>query len=295
MLTDLLADYAVPTSRYDELLSAPGLPREHWDAFLRALAARGSLEIGDSLAIVEREVRENGITYNVYADPQGMDRPWEVDPLPLLLSAQEWQAIEEGVTQRAELLNRVLADIYGPQELLKSGAVPPAVVFGHSGYLSPAQGIRPPGGRHLFHYAADLARSPDGRWWVVSDRTQAPSGAGYALENRLVMPRAISIAGTTTTAAPYSADSPADRSPVISPASRATTTPTTTWTRTTRQGETLGSLSRRACASCRVSALKGAESAPPSSGSQASERSGRPDIWGTLGWAAVGKPRDYTW
>ena len=59
-----------------------------------------------------------------------MDRPWEVDPLPLLLSAQEWQAIEEGVTQRAELLNRVLADIYGPQELLKSGAVPPAVVAG---------------------------------------------------------------------------------------------------------------------------------------------------------------------
>jgi uncharacterized circularly permuted ATP-grasp superfamily protein/uncharacterized alpha-E superfamily protein len=145
--------------------------------------------VGDTLSLMEREIRENGITYNVYADPQGMDRPWEVDPLPLLLSAQEWQTIEEGVTQRAELLNRVLADIYGPQELLKSGAVPPAVVFGHSGYLSPAQGIRPPGGMHLFQYAADLARSPDGRWWVVSDRTQAPSGAGYALENRLVVSR----------------------------------------------------------------------------------------------------------
>lgn len=189
MLTDLLADYAVPSSRYDELLAAPGLPRAHWDAFARALAARGSLEIGDSLAMVEREVRENGITYNVYADPKGADRPWEVDPLPLLLSADEWAGIEAGIAQRAELLNRVLGDIYGAQDLLRSGAIPAAVVFGHGGFLRPAHGIRPPGGIHLFQYAADLARSPDGSWWVVSDRTQAPSGAGYGLENRIVVSR----------------------------------------------------------------------------------------------------------
>ena len=87
------------------------------------------------------------------------------------------------------LLNRVLADLYGPQELLRSGAVPASVVFGHSGFLHQVQGIRPPGGVHLFVYAADLARSPDGRWWVVNDRTQAPSGAGYALENRLAVSR----------------------------------------------------------------------------------------------------------
>ncbi len=83
----------------------------------------------------------------------------------------------------------MLADLYGAQTLLREGAIPPAVVFGHSGFLPPAQGIRPAGGVHLFQYAADLARSPDGRWWVVSDRTQAPSGAGYALENRLVVSR----------------------------------------------------------------------------------------------------------
>ena len=113
MLKSLLAGYAAQPGRYDELLASPHAPRPHWDAFLRALAARGAGGLGDMLSLMEREVRENGITYNVYADPQGMDRPWEVDPLPLLLSAQEWQAIEEGVTQRAELLNRVLADIYG--------------------------------------------------------------------------------------------------------------------------------------------------------------------------------------
>src|SRR5256885_2256671 len=152
-------------------------------------AARETSELTDTVSLTEREIRENGITYNVYADPRGADRPWEIDPLPLLISAGEWEEVEAAIAQRAELLNRVLADIYGPQQLLRSGAIPPAIVFGHRGFLHQAQGIRPPGGVHLFQYAADLARSPDGHWWVVGDRTQAPSGAGYALENRLVHSR----------------------------------------------------------------------------------------------------------
>jgi uncharacterized circularly permuted ATP-grasp superfamily protein/uncharacterized alpha-E superfamily protein len=185
----LLSGYAALEGRYDELLSAPGHPRPHWDAFLHALAGREGQEVSGTLSLTERQVREHGITYNVYADPKGADRLWEVDPLPLLLSAGEWETIEAGIAQRAELLNRVLADLYGPQQLMRSGAIPPSIVFGHSGFLHPVQGIRPPGGIHLFHYAADLARSPDGHWWVVGDRTQAPSGAGYALENRLVVSR----------------------------------------------------------------------------------------------------------
>lgn len=189
MLRDLLDAYGVPRDRFDEMLEAPGVPRPHWDAFLRALAAHEGPEIGDTLSLMEREIRENGITYNVYADPKGADRPWEVDPLPLLLSASEWEEIEAGIAQRADLLNRVLGDIYGPQTLLRSGAIPAPVIFGHSGFLHSVQGIRPAGGVHLFQYAADLARAPDGSWWVVNDRTQAPSGAGYALENRLVVSR----------------------------------------------------------------------------------------------------------
>jgi uncharacterized circularly permuted ATP-grasp superfamily protein/uncharacterized alpha-E superfamily protein len=189
MLRKLLSGYSALEDRYDELLAGPGEPRPHWDAFLQSLAARQGAEINETLSLMEREIRENGVTYNVYADPKGLDRPWEVDPLPLLLSAREWDEIEAGIAQRADLLNRVLCDIYGPQELLRSGALPPSVIFGHSGFLHQVQGIRPPGGIHLFQYAADLARSPDGHWWVVNDRTQAPSGSGYALENRLVVSR----------------------------------------------------------------------------------------------------------
>ncbi len=185
----LLAGYASPADRYDELLAADGEPRPHWADFMRVVEARGEREVRETLALTERQIREQGVTYNVYDDAMGAHRPWEVDPLPLVLPAGEWQQIEAGVEQRAELLDRVLGDIYGPQRLLRRGAIPPPVVFGHRGFLHPAQGIKPAGGRHLFQYAADLARSPDGQWWVVSDRTQAPSGSGYALENRLVVSR----------------------------------------------------------------------------------------------------------
>ncbi|MEO7336818.1 MAG: circularly permuted type 2 ATP-grasp protein [Caldimonas sp.] len=188
-MNNLLSGYSALPDRYDELLDPRGEPRPQWQAFLESLEARDMPMIGDTLSLVEREIRDNGVTYNVYADEKGADRPWEVDPLPLLISPSEWEGIETGIAQRAELLNAVLADIYGEQKLLRSGAIPPAVVFGHSGFLHQVQGIRPPGGAHLFQYAADLARSPDGHWWVVSDRTQAPSGAGYALENRLIVSR----------------------------------------------------------------------------------------------------------
>src|SRR5664279_2162930 len=189
MLDQLLAGYAAPEGRFDELLAAPGRPRPHWDAFLRALAERSEREVSDTLSLTERQIREHGITYNVYADAQGVHRPWEVDPIPLVLPADEWATIAAGIEQRADLLNRVLGDLYGGQALLKNGAIPPQVIFGHRGFLAPAEGLRPVGGRHLMQYAADLARSPDGRWWVVGDRTQAPSGSGYALENRLVVSR----------------------------------------------------------------------------------------------------------
>jgi uncharacterized circularly permuted ATP-grasp superfamily protein/uncharacterized alpha-E superfamily protein len=189
VLDQLLAGYPAPDDRYDELLARPGQPRRHWDAFTRALADRSEREVSDTLELTERQIREHGITYNVYADAAGAHRPWQVDPIPLLLPADEWEAIAAGIEQRADLLNRVLGDLYGEQTLMKSGAIPPPVIFGHRGFIAPAEGLKPAGGRHLLQYAADLARSPDGRWWVVSDRTQAPSGSGYALENRLLVSR----------------------------------------------------------------------------------------------------------
>ena len=144
----LLARYPAPQDRYDELLAASGEPRAHWDAFTRALSERSEREVSDTLSLTERQIRELGITYNVYADSAGAQRPWEVDPIPLLLPADEWEGIAAGIEQRADLLNRVLGDLYGPQTLMKSGLIPPPVIFGHRGFLAPAEGLKPAGGRH---------------------------------------------------------------------------------------------------------------------------------------------------
>ena len=192
MMRELLAGYPPATERYDEMLAGPQgshAPRAHWQRMFEQLSATAPAALRERVQWVQRQVRENGITYNVYADPEGADRPWELDMLPLILPAEEWAGIEAAIRQRATLLNKVLVDLYGEQQLLAEGLLPPALVYGHSGYLRPCRGIKPPGGVMLHMYAADLARSPDGRWWVVDDRTQAPSGAGYALENRLVISR----------------------------------------------------------------------------------------------------------
>lgn len=174
--------------RYDELNDAQGAMRAHWRPLIDRLRADPSPDaVRRSLELTRRLVVENGVTYNVYADPQGADRPWALDPLPFVVPAAEWRTIEAGVAQRAKLLNALLADLYGPQRLLAEGHVPAELAFGHPNYLWPCHGLEPPDGTWLHVYAADLARAPDGRWWLLADRTQAPSGAGYALENREIL------------------------------------------------------------------------------------------------------------
>jgi uncharacterized circularly permuted ATP-grasp superfamily protein len=126
-------------------------------------------------------VQDDGVTYG------GVGSSWRLDPLPLMISADDWAGLERGLVQRAELLDLVLSDLYGPRDLLRRGVIPPEVVLGHGGFVHQADGIRVPGPRQLFFTATDLARHRDGRWHVLSDRTQAPSGAGYAMENRRVV------------------------------------------------------------------------------------------------------------
>jgi len=190
MSRELLAEYPQATDRFDELFEAPHTPRAHWRPLIEQLAAWPAERTRERLHSVQDQVRENGVTYNVYADPQGADRPWELDLLPMILPEEEWAGIEAAIVQRATLLNKVLLDVYGEQHLLKEGLLPPALVYGHAGYLRPCRGVKHAGDVMLHFYAADIARSPDGHWWVIGDRTQAPSGAGYALENRIIISRA---------------------------------------------------------------------------------------------------------
>ena len=185
----LPANYRHVGTAYDELLGENGEPRAHYASLIETLHELGEAEMKRRSDTCQRLVHEQGIVYNVYDDVRGAERPWQLDPIPFVIAPEEWRTLEAALIQRATLLNRILADCYGAQELIRTGSLSPALVFAQPDFLRPCHGIRVPNDQFLNFYAADLARSPDGRWWVISDRSQIPTGSGYALANRLVTSR----------------------------------------------------------------------------------------------------------
>ena len=181
--------YAPRPGLADELMGADGGLRGAWPRFLERLARLDDREVAVRFLSAERHIRDAGISYRVYGD--GREHPWPLGSLPLVIDATDWADLSAGIVQRAALMERIVADIYGAGRLVAEGFLPAGVVAGHPEYLRPVHGITPPGGRWLPIYAADVGRGPDGRWQVLADRTQAPSGLGYALENRMVLARAL--------------------------------------------------------------------------------------------------------
>jgi uncharacterized circularly permuted ATP-grasp superfamily protein/uncharacterized alpha-E superfamily protein len=182
-------DYEAAPGSWDEMWDPARGIRPHWSDLVASMARLDARQWSERQQRIHRLLRENGVTYHVYDDPRGYTRTWEVDPVPLVLAAAEWQGIEAGLTQRARLLDLILRDLYGPRRLLRAGLLPPELVYGHTGFLRPLLDALAPDRAQLVFYAADLARGPDGQVWVMADRCQSPSGAGYAIENRSVLAR----------------------------------------------------------------------------------------------------------
>jgi uncharacterized circularly permuted ATP-grasp superfamily protein/uncharacterized alpha-E superfamily protein len=185
----LLSAYRPLSGSYDEMVGEDGRIRDHWSGLGRTLDEFGFEELNDRRRHLQRLLDDDGVTYNVAAGPAGRPQRWDLDPVPVLLSSDEWAGIERGAIQRAELLNLVLTDLYGPRDLVRRRLLPPELVYGHPGFLRPCDGVRLPGPQQLVTCAIDVARDAEGRCWALADRTQAPSGAGYALENRVVVSR----------------------------------------------------------------------------------------------------------
>jgi uncharacterized circularly permuted ATP-grasp superfamily protein len=189
-LRDWIKGYRPLPGVPDELFDARGRPRDHWLDFLGHFAAFPAGDPGDRFGLASRHIRDSGASYRVYGEEA--ERNWPLNPLPLMLPQAEWDEIAAGVAQRATLLEAVLGDVYGEGRLVAEGLLPAAAITGSLDFLRALRGVSPPGGRWTNIYAADIGRGPDGRWWVLGDRAQAPSGAGYALENRLIVSRAFS-------------------------------------------------------------------------------------------------------
>ncbi|MBV9353766.1 MAG: circularly permuted type 2 ATP-grasp protein, partial [Mycobacterium sp.] len=180
---------------YDEFIDAAGNVRPGWSELAEVIGKRGRAGLDRLRETVSALVDRDGITYiAIDADVDGhgsaAPRPWHLDGLPLLVSAEDWATLESGVAQRSRLLDAVLADLYGPRRVVTGGVLPPELLFSHPGYVRAAQGIEIPGGHQLFMHACDLSRDPTGDFLVNADWTQAPSGAGYALADRRVVAQA---------------------------------------------------------------------------------------------------------
>ncbi|WP_282178414.1 circularly permuted type 2 ATP-grasp protein [Maribacter stanieri] len=176
----------------DEMYSLNSGMKPYWNKLLTEFDTLGITGLTARQKDIDWLLSENGVTYNVYNDPKGMHRPWNLNVVPFMLHQDEWTKVEAGLKQRAELLNLVLKDVYGERKLIKNGIVPYEVIYGHRGFLRQCSGMELKLEQYLSIYAADLCRGTDGRLWVVNDRTEAPSGMGYALENRSTTSRILS-------------------------------------------------------------------------------------------------------
>lgn len=190
-LAALVAGYRPVSGVHDELVDGHGRIRPRWLGLLGRLAALGRGEAERRFSGADRYLAESGVVYRVYGDGEDADRPWPLAHLPVVIEAADWAVLAQGVLQRARLFEAVLGDLMGEARLISDGVLPAALVAGNPEFLRPLAGVRPAGGAHLHLYSADLSRAPDGRWWVLADRTQAPSGAGYAIENRIALSRAL--------------------------------------------------------------------------------------------------------
>jgi uncharacterized circularly permuted ATP-grasp superfamily protein/uncharacterized alpha-E superfamily protein len=187
----LLADYRPLPGVHDEMMTAGGQVRPHWRDLLSGIAALGREELARRFAAADRYLHDSGVFYRVYEDDAGVERPWPLTPIPLIIAAEEWEQLQAALVERARVIEAVIADVYGRGRLFRDGLLPGVFVAGSPEFLRPLAGVPPPGGAWLRIYAADIARGPDGQWRVLRDRTQAPSGRGYALENRLALRQSI--------------------------------------------------------------------------------------------------------
>ena len=187
----LISNYKKLISSYDEVLDNNGQIKPYWQSFFNTIEELGLEELENRNQELINKLKENGVTYNVYESMNGMNRPWILDPIPFIIHQTEWDYIEKGLKQRARLLDLIYQDLYGPQLLIKNFIIPSELVFDNSGFLYPCIDIKQKVKNQLITCAFDIARGPDGKMWVLDNRTQSPSGSGYAIENRSVLSKVI--------------------------------------------------------------------------------------------------------
>jgi uncharacterized circularly permuted ATP-grasp superfamily protein/uncharacterized alpha-E superfamily protein len=185
-----LSDYRALPGVPDELVAPDGTHRPLWQPLVAHLQALTDEDLARATGRADQYLRDSGVFYRQYGSGQSVERPWPLSHVPVLIDEADWAQLSPALAQRADLLEQVMADLYGENRLVAEGHLPAALVAGNPEWLRPLVGLRPASGHYLHFVAFEIGRGPDGQWWVLADRTQAPSGAGYALENRVATSRA---------------------------------------------------------------------------------------------------------
>lgn len=181
-------DTYVSESSFDEMYDDKDNIREGWKKVLNDIENAGLEVLRDKQSEIDWHLQDNGVTYNIYDDHEGpKNRSWSLDPIPFVIEEEEWKTVSKGLQQRAKLFNLIIKDLYSEQKLIKDNIIPAEVIFGHKGFSTEVFDFGNKKDFNLYFYAADIARGPNGKMWVITDKTQAPSGLGYAIENRLTM------------------------------------------------------------------------------------------------------------
>lgn len=178
------------TAIYNEACDLTNILRPHWTEVMNSVSEMGVEGMENRLRQAQRILRDDGATYNLNGDPLSPN-VWSLDIIPTLLAEGEWATVERGLAQRSLLFDLILKDLYGEQRLLKEGIIPSEIVFSHPGFLRQCHGILLPGAHNLIFHAVDLVRGGNGQFVAIGDRTQAPSGTGYVLENRIAVSRVL--------------------------------------------------------------------------------------------------------
>lgn len=190
LIGDMVRAYRPIVGAHDELKDRSGRVRPAWQGFINGFSGDTAEHAEARFRRADQYLRDAGVFYRAYGKDGSLEREWPLAHIPFLIDEGEWLSLTHGLRQRADLLETIAADLYGPCELVTKGLLPAAIIAQSRQYLRPMVGAKPGGGHFLTLVAFDLGRDPSGRWRVLNDRTQAPSGAGFALENRVATSRA---------------------------------------------------------------------------------------------------------